>query len=439
MRWHDWFHDGLSQARLRRVSPPRPPGRGRLRPRLESLEDRSLLSSYSAATVSELISDINAANAAGGTNSIALTAPTSSPYMLTAVDNTTDGPTGLPVIAKKVTLTIVGNGDTIERSAASGTPKFRLFDLAGGAALTLENLTLQNGLAFGSGSASEGGAIYSQGTLILSAVTAQENVAQGSDGALVTQFKKSTPGNDAKGGGIWSSGSLTAENGALIQNNQAIGGEGVIPPGGCSGCGVVPSNGGSGWGGGLYVAGGTASLSGITVSHNSALGGQGAPSGNAYGGGLYVDPATVTLSGDSVNDNQATANANPTISSSPGNSYGGGLYVNGGTVNLSGDIVNGNFAGGLAGLTLSSQASLDSYGGGMYVAAGTVNLSDDTVGNNLAIGDIVAMGAGLAIASHAMSYIDAFTVSNTISNTSYDPSSPGGRIDNIDGPYIGRL
>jgi hypothetical protein len=435
MRLHHWFSNGLSQPRSRRLCRPRPPGRGRLLPRLESFEDRSLLSSYSAATVSDLVADINAANAAGGTNTITLTAPTTSPYILTAVDNTTDGPTGLPVIARRDTLTIIGNGDTIERSAASGTPTFRLFDVASRAALTLENLTIQNGLAFGSGSASEGGAIYSQGTLILSAVTAQDNMAQGSDGTPGPPFKSSTPGNDAKGGGIWTNGSLTAENGAQIQSNQAIGGEGVIPPGGCSGCGVEPSSGGSGWGGGLYVAGGTANLTGITVSHNSALGGQGAPSGNAYGGGLYVDPATVTLSSDTVSDNQATANANPTISSSAGNSYGGGLYVNGGTVTLSGDTVNGNFAGGLSGLQLSFQASLYSDGGGLYVAAGTVTLSNDTVENNVAIGTIGAIGAGLDIASHAKVYIDAFTVSNTIGNTSYDSSSPGGRIDNIDGPY----
>src|SRR6516164_7391948 len=55
-----------------------------LRLNLEQLEDRTLLSSYSAATVSDLIADINAANSAGGSNTITLTAPSSSPYVLTA-------------------------------------------------------------------------------------------------------------------------------------------------------------------------------------------------------------------------------------------------------------------------------------------------------------------------------------------------------------------
>jgi hypothetical protein len=41
---------------------------------VEALEDRSLLNAYMAATVSDLIADINAANQAGGSNTIALTA-----------------------------------------------------------------------------------------------------------------------------------------------------------------------------------------------------------------------------------------------------------------------------------------------------------------------------------------------------------------------------
>src|SRR5262249_50707974 len=116
------------------------------RPLLEALEDRTLPSNYTAASVSDLIKDIKHSNAAGGMNTITLVAPTTSPYVLTGVDNSTDGATGLPVIAANDSLTIAGNGDTIERSTASGTPAFRLFDVASGAVLVLQNLTLANGL-----------------------------------------------------------------------------------------------------------------------------------------------------------------------------------------------------------------------------------------------------------------------------------------------------
>src|SRR5262245_34402191 len=82
-----------------------------LRPALERLEDRTVPAAFTAGNVADLITDINAANAAGGSNTIALVAGTT--FTLTAVDNTTDGATGLPVIAANDSLTIVGNGDTI--------------------------------------------------------------------------------------------------------------------------------------------------------------------------------------------------------------------------------------------------------------------------------------------------------------------------------------
>ena len=151
-----------------------------------------------------------------------LVAPTTSPYGLTAVDNSTDGATGLPVIAANDNLTILGNGDTIARSTAAGTPAFRLFDVATGVSLTLENLTLQGGLAFGSGVPAEGGGIYSQGSLDLNGVTVQNNVAQGAN-QLVARA-----GINGLGGGIYSSGSLTLEGGTTVQNNQALGGRGQI-------------------------------------------------------------------------------------------------------------------------------------------------------------------------------------------------------------------
>src|SRR5437588_12476682 len=74
-----------------------------LRSRLERLEDRTVPAAYTAGSVADLIADINAANAVGGSNSIALVAGTT--FTLTAVDNTTDGATGLPVIPANDHLT----------------------------------------------------------------------------------------------------------------------------------------------------------------------------------------------------------------------------------------------------------------------------------------------------------------------------------------------
>jgi hypothetical protein len=331
---------GLPAAAPRKTSPRRRPARRR--PLLEVLEDRTLPSSYIAGTVGELIADINAANAGGGSNTITLVAGTT--FTLTAVNNTTDGATGLPVIAAKDALTIVGNGDTIQRSTASGTPAFRLFDVASGASLTLGSLTVQNGLAQGSGSGGapgEGGAIYNQGTLALNTVTVQNNTAQGySDGNVA-------------GGGIYSSGSLTVQS-STIQNNKALGGAGFA----ATGFGAPGDPGGSAFGGGLYISGGTATLTSVTVSSNTAQGGDGGTGGCGSRSGIEYG----TAGGDG------------------GNGLGGGLYAAGGTIDLHNVTITGNTAasgtGGKAGICGAGRfrRSSDSFsgggeGGGLYIDA----------------------------------------------------------------------
>jgi hypothetical protein len=293
-------------------------------------------STFSAATVSDLIAEINAANKSGGSNTIVLTAPTSSPYVLTAVDNTTNGATGLPVVKPGNSLTIVGNGDTIERSTASGTPSFRLFDVTKTGALTLQNVMLRDGLAFGSGNAADGGAIYNQGTLTLSGVTIQDNTAQGSNGA--GGHARGGDGQAAAGGGIWSSGALTLQN-CQVLSNSALGGDG-------GGSDRNGGNGGNAFGGGIYVAAGTLNLTTTLLSGNRAIGG---------GEGFVCNGFTCLPSGDS------------------GNGFGGGLYVAGGTARLCADTVQTNTAGAFTELPAGT-------GGGLSFAAGaTVDLDAFTV------------------------------------------------------------
>src|SRR5262249_43080350 len=134
--WLCLLTGGLQGSRRTRAHRPRPPASRGPRLTLERLEDRTLLSGYTASTVSDLIADVTAANAAGGANTITLVAGKT--FTLTAANNSTDGATGLPVIAAKDNLTIIGSGDVIARSTASGTPAFRLLDVAAGASLTLE-------------------------------------------------------------------------------------------------------------------------------------------------------------------------------------------------------------------------------------------------------------------------------------------------------------
>jgi hypothetical protein len=261
-----------------------------LRVTLEQLEDRTVPSNFTAASVSDLIADINAANQTGGSSTITLAAGTTFP--LAAVNNSTDGPTGLPVIAANDNLTIVGNGDTIERMASGSAPAFRLLDVAAGAALTLKNLALQGGLALTGYALPGGGAIDNQGALTLTGVTVQNNSAQGIDGST------GSAGASAAGGGIYSSGSLTLE-GCTVQNNQALGGhggQGFHYRDRFDGNDHYPGGpGGDALGGGIYLAGGTASLHNSTVTGNKAVGGQGggggASNGLGEGGGVFIAPS----------------------------------------------------------------------------------------------------------------------------------------------------
>jgi hypothetical protein len=372
-----WLQDrtrGFAGQRRRAHSSPR--RRTTFRPQLEALEGRTLPSTYYAATAADLIADINAANRHGGTNTIVLTAPTTSPYVLTAVNNTTDGATGTPVIAgpKKLPddLTIIGNGDTIERSTASGTPAFRLFDVASGASLTLENVTLQNGFALGSGVSAEGGAIYNQGTLALSQVMIQENNASG------------VAGYAGAGGGIWSNGPLTLHNSAILANSAT---------------GDLNGNGGNAYGGGIYMAGGTADITGTAF-------------GNANGSG----------------GNTARGGYNASSPYGGGSAYGGAVYVAGGTVTLSGDTFGlANFGGSPVNVAEAGNGGV-ARGGAICVAGGSVTLTNDYVQSNLAESPqslVYPQGGGIFIASGATVYLDSFTVNNTFGNTP----------DNIHGTY----
>jgi predicted outer membrane repeat protein len=163
------------------------------------------------------------------------------------VNNTTDGGNGLPVIAANDNLTIVGNGDSLQRNSKS--PAFRLLDVAAGASLTLTNLTVQNGLTSGAG-----GGILNNGTLSVSGCTVSGNSANG-------------------GGGIFNAGTMTIQNSTLSGNSA-----------------------GFGFGGGIYNEVGSITISGSTLSHNTA----------GDGGCIFNGAANLDIIGCTVSHNTAT-------------------------------------------------------------------------------------------------------------------------------------
>ena len=88
--------------------------------------------------------------------------------------------------------------------------------------LKLANVKLDHGLAFGGGSAADGGAIFNQGMLTLSGIWLTSNTARGSNVTAV-----GGAGQNAAGGALWTSGgALTLTGGNWLQHNNAYGGNG---------------------------------------------------------------------------------------------------------------------------------------------------------------------------------------------------------------------
>ena len=282
-----------------------------------------------------LIARINDANTGGGANTINLAAGCT--YTLTAVNNSTaNGANGLPLITSD--LTINGNGATIARDTAGGTPDFGLFEVDGvGAALRLNAVTLSGGVAFSSGIGTGGAvALYS---------------------GVVTATNSSFANNSAAyGGAIYVSGGTLTITGGSFTNNIATAGHG----------GAVASF--------TFFGSPTISISGSTFSGNTA-----ASDGGAVG--LYGGVATVTTT---------------TFNGNNGGFAGGALSVQSGSLTLKQSTLSGNAAMSGGGISVSGGAAtaanvtvVDNHaglsnGGGVAVSGGTATFKNATFGSNTA-------------------------------------------------------
>lgn len=109
------------------------------------------------------------ANANGEDDTIELAA--NGTYTVATIDHNFSGGTGLPAIESDGgrKLRLHGNGASLERSSAPGTPSFRIFHLDVGADVTLSHLTIANGMLVDPccGSYSSGAAIVNAGAALV--------------------------------------------------------------------------------------------------------------------------------------------------------------------------------------------------------------------------------------------------------------------------------
>jgi Putative Ig domain len=217
--------------------------------------------------------------AGSGADTIVL--PANANITLSAVhaNNIPFGPTGLPLIASRIT--IEGNGATIARHG--NAPPFGLMAVIHPGNLTLQRVTLSGGSSsFGAGVLNRSG-----GTLTIEHSTISGNTAGFSGGGLFNDGKLSIKNstvsdNSSKSGGgvINGFGSLTVENSTISENIADAGG------------GVFNSRGGF-------------TITNSTISGNIANSAGGGLVNYSYSGFYYCFGGTLTLNRSLIAGNQA--------------------------------------------------------------------------------------------------------------------------------------
>ncbi len=222
------------------------------------------------------------ADCAGGSGADTIVLPANANVTLSAVhaNNIPFGPTGLPLIASRIT--IEGNGATIARQG--NAPPFGLMAVIHPGNLTLQRVTLSGGSSsFGAGVLNRSG-----GTLTIENSTISGNTAGFSGGGLfnsgILNIKNSAISDNSSnfGGGVINDlfGSLTVENSTISENIADAGG-------------------------GVLNSGGSFTITNSTISGNIANSAGGGLVNSYYSGFYYCLGGTLTLNRSLIAGNQA--------------------------------------------------------------------------------------------------------------------------------------
>ncbi len=209
----------------------------------------------------------------------------------------------LDLIPNGVAVTIVGQGSGPQATVIDAQNQSRVLEIQSGAAaasITLEDLSVNYGIAKDSGATGSanavGGGILDNGNPL-----SLQDVNLFGNYAYATSSRPT-----ALGGAIFDNGAPLTIQGGSINEDYAY-----SPPGEVSGPTL---------GGGIYDAGGTLMMSGATVEYDDATGGT-----TAAGGGIYVTNANAAISSSTIEVDGASAGAAPTNVAGY-QAEGGGLY-----------------------------------------------------------------------------------------------------------------
>ena len=329
--------------------------------------------------VPDLIADIEAANSEPDATAIDLDADCT--YSLTAA-NAADpdgyGPVGLPPIITPVTL--LGSNTTITRDA--GAAAFRLFYVTSTGSLTIENVTLSNGLAQGGnggnalydgggGGGGMGGAIFNRGALSLTNVSLIGNNALGGNGGNDASGLSAAAGGGGMGGNGQGGlgGNLGGAGGGINGGAGGISGSNAGQPGGVGGGGGGAANLGG------YGNGGNGGFGGGGGGGNTLLGGIG-----GFGGGGGGNQTTGSAGGFGGGAGAAWVGGG-------GAGLGGAIFNDGGTLILLSSTFADNSANGGNGTvgTGATGGGGSGFGGAVFNHLGTLQITNPTFNNNIVV------------------------------------------------------
>lgn len=327
-------------------------------------------------------------------------------YVVQDVHNEVHGPSGLPAVSG--ILTINGNAAVIER--ARNGPLFRLFLVTEGARLTLNHLTIGNGMVEewrGGGLFNVGGTVALVGCTVVNNEAHHGGGLANRDGSMVL-LQTVVNGNRStrNGGGL---------------ENRAAGGDATM----VVFQSTVSSNTAEHDGGGLSNAaatGHTASLklveTAVSVNHALRLGGavaqfgEGAAQSEPKVSGGPINPVTpaarmeLRVVAGEISDNQAGKDGGGIAAWVwPAGAWASQVDISGGTDILRNEALHGSGGGLLAwyagALLAVSEADIDGNiaadgrGGGIAIGEGAaLVLSRSTVSHNVADGIVFPAGAG---------------------------------------------
>lgn len=280
-------------------------------------------------------------------------------------------------------LTIDGGGFDVTLNGSSN----RLFTVLSGATLTLQGLTLQNGMN------SNGGAIYiEEGAAVeITDCTFIENSAIGTNGdagvpgasgsLYGTSGSRGGPGVGARGGAIYNLGDLTIRESRFFTNNATGGNGGDGGDGGSGsfqrGSGGSGGNGGSAIGGAIFNLG-TMLVEDSTFEGNLATGGNGGKGGLLGGGQISGSPGKGGMGAMALGAGIYTEHNEP--------------FVEGEEVDIRATIMNCTFSGNAAaggssgsgskGFGGSAPHGADAFGGGVANAGGLAVTNSTFFQNN---------------------------------------------------------